>query len=216
VNVSVADPGPGLRTEAGWRTLAKLIRRVHMFTGLFFAPWLLMYALSTLVMTHRNYVASFYATRNPAMQVERALDYSLTFPTNTTREEIGRQILLDLGLEGTHSVSGGRGGKPLIINRQHARALQRVTFDPAKSTVLIEREGFRGLNFLERMHRRRGYNEYPLENTWGFAVDMAVVAMAFWSISGIWLWWEIKATRVPGLVALATGVGLFALFLILL
>jgi len=67
VNVSVSDPGPGFRTEAGWRTLAKLIRRVHMFTGLFFAPWLLMYALSTLVMTHRNYVASFYATRNPAM-----------------------------------------------------------------------------------------------------------------------------------------------------
>jgi len=217
VNSSVTSETPAIpRAETTWRRVSLLIRRIHMFTGLFFAPWMLMYALSTLVMTHREYVASFYPTKNPAMATERELDYSRSFPTNTSREEIGQQILQDLGLDGTHSVSGGRDGKPLLITRQHARALQRIKFDPANGKVVIEREEFRGLNFLERMHRRRGYNQYSLESTWGFAVDAAVVGMVFWSLSGIWLWWEIRATRGYGMLSLLAGIALFAIFLILI
>src|SRR5262245_26413095 len=94
--------------------LSRLVRRVHMFSALFLAPWMLMYALSTLVMTHREFVASFYPSKNPALLTERELDYSRTFPTNTTREEIAVQILRDLGMDGPHSVSGGRNGQPLV------------------------------------------------------------------------------------------------------
>jgi len=187
-----------------------------MYTGLFLGPWMLMYASSTLVMTHREYVASFYRTKKPAMVTEREMDYSRLFPTNATREQIGFQILQDLGLDGTHSVSGGRIGKPLVINRQHARTTRRITFDAIKGKVLIEREEFRGSNFLERMHRRRGYNAYPLENKWGFTVDVAVIAMMFWSLSGIWLWWELKSTHGWGAWSFICGLALFAIFLVLL
>src|SRR5690349_24335563 len=90
---------------------SRLLRRIHMFTGLFLGPWMLMYALSTLVMTHREFVASLYTSNNPATVMERELDYSRSFPTNLTREEIASQILRDIGLEGTHVVHGGRNGK---------------------------------------------------------------------------------------------------------
>jgi len=43
-------------------------------------------------------------------------------------------------------------------------------------------------------------------------VDVAVVTMVFWSLSGIWLAWEIKRTRVWGLLSLGVGLGLFVLF----
>ena len=193
--------------------ISRLVRRIHMFTGLFLAPWMLMYALSTLVMTHRDFVASFYGSRNPVLVTERELDYTRSFPTNLTREQIGQQILQDLGLDGTHDVHGGRNGMPLVINRRHALTPQRITFDTAKGKITIEREEFRGMNFLERMHRRRGYNPYAVENTWGFTVDVAVVTMAFWSLSGIWLWLELKSTRRWGALSFAGGLALFALFL---
>jgi hypothetical protein len=193
--------------------VSRLVRRVHMFTALFLGPWMLMYALSTLVMTHQDYVFSFYPSKSPALITERELDYTRSFPTNLAREQIGQQILQDLGLDGTHSVSGGRNGKPLVISRQHSLVTRRVTFDPAAQKVLIQREEFRTATFLERMHRRRGYSHpYALEDTWGFSVDVAVVIMVFWSLSGIWLWWEIKSTRYWGALALASGLGLFALF----
>ena len=196
--------------------VSRLIRRIHMFAGLFLGPWMLMYAFSTLVMTHREYVSSLYASKNPAMVAERELDYSRSFPTNLTREQIGQQILQDLGLDGTHDVHGGRNGQPLVINRGHALAPQRITFDASKSKVLIEREEFRAPNFLERMHRRRGYNPYVIENTWGFTVDVAVVTMVFWSLSGIWLWWELKSTHRWGALSLVAGTVSFAIFLILI
>jgi hypothetical protein len=196
--------------------LSQLVRRIHMFTGLFLAPWMLMYALSTLVMTHREYVSSFYPSKNPAMVTERELDYSRAFPASASREEIGRQILQDVGLDGTHYLSGGKNGKPLVVNRQHALMTRRISFDASNKKLVIEREEFRASNFLERMHRRRGYNPYGLENAWGFAVDVAVVTMAFWSLSGIWLWWELKSTHRWGALSLTAGLGLFAMFLILL
>ena len=64
------------------------------------------------------------------------------------------------------------------------------------------------------MHRRRGYNRYALENTWGFTVDAAVVTMMFWSLSGVWMWWELKSTRRLGWLSLTAGLALFAIFLV--
>jgi hypothetical protein len=213
VSEALAQPKAGISLS----TVSRLIRRVHMFTGLFLGPWMLMYALSTLVMTHHEYVESFYPSKNPIMVTERELDYSRSFPTNTTREQIGQQILQDLGLDGTHSVSGGRNGKPLVVNRQHALNTRRVTFDAAAHKISIQREEFRTPTFLERMHRRRGYNQpYTLEDTWGFTVDVAVVTMVFWSLSGIWLWWEIKAVRIWGALSVLAGLALFAIFAILI
>jgi len=107
-------------------------------TRLFLAPWMLMYALSTLVLTHQEYVNSFYASKSPVMVKERELDYSRSFPTNVTRDAIAQQILNDLGMDGAHSVSGGRNGRTLVIQRQHALPQRRLTFDASKS-----RRGFR-------------------------------------------------------------------------
>ena len=193
--------------------ISRLLRRIHMFTGLFLAPWMIMYALSTLVMSHQEYVNSFYPSKNPVLVKERELDYSRSFPTNLTRDAIAKQILDDLGLDGTHSVSGGRNGKALVVQRQHALPHRRLTFDASVSKITIEREEFRTPTVLERLHRRRGYNQsYALEDTWGFTVDVAVVTMAFWSLSGIWLAWELKTTRVWGALSLVVGLGLFVVF----
>src|ERR1043166_3330407 len=204
-------------TTAQTPGISRLVRRIHMFTGLFLAPWMLMYALSTLVMTHHQYVNSFYSSKNPALVTERELAYTRSFPTNLTREQIAPQILQDLGLDGTHSVSGGRNGRPLVINRQNALSTRRVTFDAANQKVSIQREEFRAATFLDRMHRRRGYNQpYALEDTWGFTVDVAVVTMIFWSLSGLWLWWEIKHVRLWGTAAVAAGGSFFRAFAVFL
>lgn len=197
-------------------TVSHLVRRIHMFTGLFLAPWMLMYALSTLVMAHREFVGSWYASKQPAMVTERELDYARSFPANSDREQIAVAILQDLGLNGTHWISGGREGNPLVIHRQHALTTRQITFDASKNKLLLQREQFRASNFLDRLHRRRGYSGYPLENTWGFTVDVAVVTMVFWCLSGVWLWLELKPARLWGGLSLIAGLGLFVMFLALI
>jgi len=200
-------------TTAQTPGISRLVRRIHMFTGLFLAPWMVMYALSTLVMAHQEYVNSFYVSKSPVMVKERELDYSRSFSTNLTRDAIAQQILNDLSMDGAHSVSGGSDGRPLVIQRQHAMPQRRLTLDASKSKITIEREEFRTPTVLERLHRRRGYKQpYALEDTWGFTVDVAVVTMVFWSLSGIWLAWELKTTRAWGALSFVVGLGLFVVF----
>lgn len=195
----------------------RIVRRVHLYLGLFLAPWMLMYALSTMVMNHREFVSSFHATKTPGLTTERELDYARTFPTGTTPQEMSRQILSDLGLAGAHRVSGGKDGKPLVIDRQHPLAQRRITLDPKAAKLTVQREEFRGATFLERMHRRRGYQHpYALEDTWAFSVDLTVLTIIFWALSGIWIWWELRAPRVWGFVAGGLGLVLFTIFLALL
>jgi hypothetical protein len=197
--------------------ISRVIRRTHMYTALFLAPWMAMYALSTLIMSRHDFVASLYATKTPEMVTERELDYSRSFPTNVVPAEIGRQILQDLGLDGAHRVSGGKDGNPLVIERQHATTLRRITYDQAKGKLTVQRENFRSNTFLERLHRRHGFQPpYALENSWAFSVDLVAITMLFWSLSGLWLWWELRPTRTIGAVCLGLGVALFAAFLLLI
>ena len=91
-------------------------------------------------------------------------------------------------------------------------APRRITWDSIGGKLVIERQEFRGPVLLERMHRRRGYQQpYAVEDTWAFSVDVAVVAMVFWSLSGLWLWWEIRPARRWGALSASVGVLLFAL-----
>ncbi len=188
-----------------------------MYLGLFLAPWLLMYALSTLAMGHRPFVQSFYPTEKPKNLMERKLDYGRTFDAETTAQQKALLVLQDLGLEGRHTVSNSKDGSPLVITRQHALFQRRIVLDPKAATIFIEREEFRGLNFLERMHRRRGFQDpYLVEDGWAFTVDLAVLTLVFWGFSGIWIWWGIRQTRLWGGISLAFGIALFAAFLALI
>jgi hypothetical protein len=210
------DPTQGPFTGKPPSSASRIIRRVHMYLGLFLVPWMLMYAASTMVMNHRELVESFYSSKQPAMVRERELEYTREFSPETKREQMAEAILEDLGLEGTHRVSGGN-GKPIVIDRHHAFAPRKITWNPGTKKLVIEKQEFRSATFLERMHRRRGYQHpYALEDSWGFSVDVAVTAMVFWSLSGLWLWWELRPTRLWG--ALCGGVGLivFTLFVTLL
>jgi len=215
------EPAPlaGARptAEKAPSNLSRMVRQTHMYLALFLAPWMAMYALSTLGMAHRGLVASFYSTKSPSFTKERELDYSRDFSPDVSPAAMAKTILVDLNLDGAHRVSGLKNGKPLVIERQHALGQRRITFDPATHRIVVEREESRGLTFLERLHRRRGYQHpYALEDTWAFSVDLTVTVMVFWSLSGLWLWWELRPTRRIGCWCLGIGIALFATFLALI
>ncbi|MEO8428155.1 MAG: hypothetical protein ABI651_13680 [Verrucomicrobiota bacterium] len=83
MNATTTDSAIAM-TTAQTPGISRLVRRIHIFTGLFLAPWMVMYALSTLVMANHEYVNSFYVSKSPVMAKERELDYSRSFSTSLT------------------------------------------------------------------------------------------------------------------------------------
>jgi hypothetical protein len=196
--------------------ISKLIRRSHMYLALFLTPWLLMYALSTMAMNHREALLDWYGPVNPPYEKESETTYQATFPPNADPGQMARQILGALGLDGAHTVNRRADGT-LVIVRTDLLAQRRITFTPASSKLQVERMPTHPNGLLERFHRRRGYaTGYGLDTTWAVTVDLVIVALGAWVLTGLWMWWEMKATRRAGAVAAATGIGLFALFLCLI
>ncbi len=196
---------------------SKVLRRTHMYLALFLAPWMLMYALSTLAMNHRETFQAAYGEAPPAFTPLRETHFEGILPGTGDHRAQAAVLLSSLGLDGAFTAQIRRTDGALVILRQTAVSPLRITYTPSGSRVLIEQQQFRPNTFLERMHRRRGLAQPFLADTlWSFAVDLTIAAMLFWALSGLWLWWEMKATRNWGVLAAAGGVALFAFYLAVL
>lgn len=194
--------------------LSKWIRRIHLFAGLFLAPWVLMYSLSSIGMIHREAFTGHSKRVPPEFVVERVEPYNKPFAEDATADQAATQILEDLDLAGGFKARGSPDSK-LVITRDRAIGSHRVTYENAQVTV--EKQKF-GLNFfLEMLHRRSGYQEpYLTNDLWAIAVDVVIIAIIAWAFTGIWMWWEMVRTRFLGGLAFIAGTLLFILFLALI
>jgi hypothetical protein len=62
--------------------------------------------------------------------------------------------------------------------------------------------------FLTRMHLAHGYPSRPgLRWLWAAVVDAMFVSMVFWALSGLVMWWQIKAVRITGAAVVAISLG---------
>lgn len=191
--------------------MSTLLRRIHMYAGLFLAPWVLMYAVSTIAMNHREHLG----TKPPVFSKEYERRYNAVFSDSVTPRQRAEQILRDLGMDGAFNVGRPAADGTLVINRQDLVRPRRVTYKPVNNTVLVESAEVSGPQVLERMHRRRGYAQpYARDRIWGVLVDAFVAISLIWAFTGAWLWWELKVTRRFGALCLAGGLALFVLFLV--
>ncbi len=179
-----------------------------MYLALFLTPWIMAYAVSTIAMNHRM--------PRPALFVkEHEQIYPNAFEPATPPREIARQILSDLNLEGAFGVQGPAPDGRITINRQGMLSPRRITFTPDDRRVVVERQDFETSGFLNRFHRRRGYQQpYAADLAMATSVDAVIVALVFWALSGIWMWWEMRATRLWGVACVTAGVGIFAFFVL--
>jgi hypothetical protein len=192
--------------------VSRIVRRLHLYTGLMLSPWLLMYAFSTVAMNHRQVFVEKHGRGPPPYLPERELTFAANFKPDASPREMARQILISLDLDGAHNVSRRPDGT-LVIARQSLITPRRITYRPAEERLVIEKMAPRANAFLERFHRRRGYGTgYLLDNIWAITVDAVILAIVIWAGSGLWMWWELKSSRLPGLLALLGGAGLFTLF----
>lgn len=190
------------------------LRRTHLYLALFLAPWILMYAVSTFVMNHRDLFQGPPPSPPPQFALERELVYPGEFPVGATASQIALQVLATLQLDGTHTVARPVSPEKVVINRLHPLTPRRITYRAADKKVTVERMVFTGAGFLERLHRRRGFQHpYLGEDLWAATVDLTIVALLLLALTGVWMWWELRVTRAWGAVSLVSGCALFALFL---
>lgn len=187
-----------------------------MYLALFLTPWLAMYALSTMAMNHHGFFVARHGEGPAPWHKEREFIHRGALAADAAPEEVARSVLAALDLDGSHAVNRRPDGA-VVINRQDLVSPRRITYTPADQKVMVEKTEPRFSEFLGRFHRRRGYETgYGLDTAWAVTVDLVIAAMVFWVLSGLWMWWEMRATRMFGAVAVGSGVVLFVFYLVTL
>ncbi len=195
-------------------TPSKLIRRTHMYLALFLTPWMIIYALSGLVLNHGPFVRGLYGPRFNQFEKVGEREYTAAFSADADPRLIGAQVLEHLDLAGTFNVQGRADQPRLVINRNAAFSAHRITYFRAENRLLIEKQKFVAPVFLNRAHFRHGYEQtFLASRIWAVFVDLVVVGMLFWVASGVWMWWEIKPARSWGAACAVAGFGVFGILL---
>jgi hypothetical protein len=195
-------------------TAARLIRRTHMYLALFLAPWMAIYALSGLAINHGPAVRAWYGASMNQFEKVGERPYTTVFSADADPRMVGAQVLEELGLSGAFFVQGKAGDPKLVINRNAAFSQHRITYLRAEQKLVIEKQTYAAPVFFNRSHFRSGYTQPFLPaKIWGFTVDLAIVGMLFWVLSGFVMWWEIKPARLTGAAFALVGFGLFGVLL---
>lgn len=187
------------------------LRDLHLYVGLFLCPFFLLFAISTLQLNH---------PRRPEPGIPPAKRHvTLTLPSGEPGSiPHAREILQRLGVTGEMDYVrlNAKTGK-LFIPVSKPGASSRIEVDLKSGTATVEEEK-RGLgealNYLHKMpgpHNVRFRGNWLYLGWWAVTSDAVVIGILFLTLSGLYLWWKMKAERLIGWVLLGGGAATVAL-----
>ena len=112
------------------------------------------------------------------------------------------------------------GGKPVKLRFEQASSHRGRGSDPSNKETDTAEPKFNGelflvganprdmtaRSFLLRLHMAHGYPSQKNSRWfWAIAVDLMFASMVFWGLSGVFMWWQIKRTRVIGFTLLGAS-----------
>jgi hypothetical protein len=183
------------------------IRNVHLFLASIALPFLLMYGLSAVQMSHNGWFDMKPSVREqtlaltPGQDDARAIAREVMEKTPAARGELQ-------SIQQTPARTNLRIVVPGTVHEvRYARATGAATLRTSVAGVM---------GMLNRLHHAAGleHEVIPL-NVWGWAVAVVSLALVFVGATGVWMWFLRRTERVTGAVLLGINL-LFALILIVL
>lgn len=191
-------------------------RRIHLYLGLALLPWVLMYGLSSLIISHGPQINPLFNDGTPIWKKQFEREYNRPIPQDADLRKVATEILEEFGLRASFFVSHPRPDRINIIVRD-LRSATRLTYFIEEERLLAEKQRFRLNNFLVGLHLRGGYQQdLFLDDLWAVILDLVCMSFVIWVVSGIYLWWQIRETRFWGVTALAGGFISFGFLLFVL
>jgi len=214
----------------------RLNRKLHLYFGLFLCPFLILFAVSTIMMNHgiTGELAETSMTvplaipetiqDNLALAKQKFAEAKLAADgdekkkitqeankaANSAASELTEHTLATLGLSGELFAF-----KPMRNNQKEITVMVPgrttiVTIDVVKQEAVILERSRNLLDTMRYLHRNPGPHKVKGPNwigskAWGWVADTTVYLTLFLTVSGIYLWYAIKAERKIGLIFLGSG-----------
>lgn len=190
--------------------LYRWIRDLHLYTGLFVSPFILAFSLSVLFLNHAKIDPNGWTDLRPPQAVR--LPAGLDTAQGPAAIPLAKDILSQVGQTGeigfTRFVRKTR-HFTFPVSRPGLQIDVDVDVDAGTAIVSRRRTGI--LEALAYLHKLPGPHNVNIRGNsiwtraWWFFADATVYLTLFISVSGLYLWYALKAERRIGLALLGAG-----------
>ena len=195
--------------------LYRWLRDLHLYFGLFVSPFVLLFAASVFYLNHGKLIAG----DDTASETYRGLSIPDGFDRLKGREAVERATAILPQVR----VSGEIGYLRYVAKDRHlvfpvtrAGSEATVVVNLDARTATVKRRQMNLWESLSYLHKMPGPHNVAIRGNWvGTRVwrlfaDATIYLLLFISLSGVYLWWAIKAERKIGLALLTGGAATFA------
>lgn len=187
--------------------LHRWIRELHLYFGLFISPFILLYAISTILFNHTWKSRS--AESEAKAQMERV---SIEMPEGMEGLELAKYIMRKVNVSGEieffrHNLQQ----KQFVIPVMKPGQRITISVDLENKTAEIERRRTGFWSALLYLHKSPGPHLAGFRGNWFYTrlwkwmADATVYLILLVSITGIYMWWVLKVERKVGLVLVGAG-----------
>jgi len=194
-----------------------LIRKLHLYFGLFISPFVLIFSFSVLAINHERLLDKFAPVKY-LPEIKTKLD---KIPYDTSDLIFAKAISRKLGIDGEIDfISKGKDYITFPVNKPGLKTLIKI--NTLTDSVFITREQQGSIRAMNYLHKMPGpHNEKIRGNTiflkiWSMLADAVVYTLLFLTVSGVFLWYFLKIERNLGLFVLTMGMVFFTGLLLLI
>jgi len=190
----------------------QIIKDLHFYIGLFISPFILVFAISALVLNH-DFVDWQDNWQDWYFSVNEKVDetYRIDIPTpDKSNIDFARDIQKQVNISG--EIAGVfRDSIQIYIPVTKPGHRVSIRADLVAGLAYIHSEKTNIWKKMIWLHKMPGPHNANIRGNWIYTkiwkslVDISVIFLLFSSITGITLWYYFKSERIIGLIALLIG-----------
>jgi hypothetical protein len=185
----------------------RIIRNVHLLLASFSLPFLIMYGVSAVQMSH----STWFQMKPQVHEGELRLTPGQADARAVARELMSRDPAVEGEVTAIQSSDGGLTVRIVVPGTVHD-----VRYDAASGTTRVKTSIAGVMGMLNRLHHWAGLWHEPLPmKIWAVAVAVVSAALLLLGISGLYMWFTRRPERRIGLALLALNLA-FAIAIITL
>jgi hypothetical protein len=194
--------------------LYRWTRDLHLYFGLFISPFLLLFAASVFFLNHAKVVPDKWSTVETFQNV-RIPD---SIDSSQGKEAISRAqaILQQVGVTGEIGFTRFvRQTRHFVFPVSKPGVETSVDVDIDARTATVSRRPTSVWEALAYLHKMPGPHNVAIRGNWAatrawrWLADATIYLALFITITGLYLWWTIKAERRIGIALLSAGIMTF-------
>jgi hypothetical protein len=189
-------------------------RKLHYYLGLYFLFFLWLFSLTGLMLNHGQWFRDLYERKQTSY--EREIDP----PSGSTQLAQTRDLMRQLNLAGEIDWPASQpvGHIDFSVARPNGAAQVRADINARIAYVKEFQNGhfhafqifhtFSGSRYTQPASQR----DWVMTSIWVFAMDALAAGLIVMVLGSYYMWWRLKKRKTVGILALAAGVAICAVF----